>query len=787
MQLPQRLTSLAFLAAIVAARPSAAGEQHPHIGYVYPAGGQQGTTVQVTVGGQYLGGASQALVTGTGVQASIVKYIRALSQGTLNALQDKLAEVAVFQRRHQAALEEGDTDLAGRLSLLAAQALEEFEFIAIKAGLDDPTPRGLAQLRSRLSDPRRQVNPQISEAVAVRVTIAPNAEPGERELRLRTPGGLTNPIFFHVGQCREYLETEPNDRTPDAEVMTETVADIEFPGLGSLPVTINGQIMPGDVDRFRFHIPKGTRLVAVVSARSLIPYLADAVPGWFQATLALYDAKGRELAFADDFRFHPDPIIYYEIKESGDYILEVRDSIYRGREDFVYRITVGQLPLVTTIFPLGARAGTKATFALEGWNLAADRLALDLTARKPGTITTAVPSGKFVSNAFNLALDSLPEHLEKEPNDAPAQAQAVELPAIINGRIDRPGDWDVFAIQGRAGDELAAEVTARRLGSPLDSVLKLTDASGKQLAANDDHEDRGAGFTTHHADSFLMAKLPADGAYYLFLGDTQDKGGTSYAYRLRISRPRPSFELRVVPSAVNARSGTNVPIAVYALRRDGFAGEISLALADAPKGFSLGGAWIPAGHESVRLTLGIPPDAPARAIPLRIEGRATINGAEFTAAAVPAEDMMQAFAYHHLVPSANGTLVLVGSRGTPPPLKLLAEGPARLEAGGDTPVRFSCPGPPFLEQVRLELDNPPKGIAIKAVKPEPPNLAVHISIDPKEAKPGLRGNLILTAFLETSVTGPDGQPQAGTRRTALGTIPAVPFEVVEPPPAAAAR
>ena len=38
-----------------------------------------------------------------------------------------------------------------------------------------------------------------------------------------------------------------------------------------------------------------------------------------------------------------------------------------------------------------------------------------------------------------------------------------------------------------------AEVYARRLDSPLDSVLKLTDAAGKQLAFNDDHEDKGAG------------------------------------------------------------------------------------------------------------------------------------------------------------------------------------------------------------------------------------------------------------------------------------------------------
>ena len=42
---------------------------------------------------------------------------------------------------------------------------------------------------------------------------------------------------------------------------------------------------------------------------------------------------------------------------------------------------------------------------------------------------------------------------------------------------------------GRAGQVIFVEVRARRLGSPLDSVLRLTDATGKQLAINDDYED----------------------------------------------------------------------------------------------------------------------------------------------------------------------------------------------------------------------------------------------------------------------------------------------------------
>ena len=54
------------------------------------------------------------------------------------------------------------------------------------------------------------------------------------------------------------------------------------------------------------------------------------------------------------------------IPESGEYVLEIKDSIYRGREDFVYRITLGEEPFVTGIFPLSnARPIDAAASALK--------------------------------------------------------------------------------------------------------------------------------------------------------------------------------------------------------------------------------------------------------------------------------------------------------------------------------------------------------------------------------------------------------------------------------------
>ncbi len=86
----------------------------------------------------------------------------------------------------------------------------------------------------------------------------------------------------------------------------------------ALPAVVNGQMTPGTADQYRFQAKRGQHLVVAASARELIPYVSDAVPGWFQAALTLRDAQGKELASADHFLFHPDPLIDYEIPSDGD-------------------------------------------------------------------------------------------------------------------------------------------------------------------------------------------------------------------------------------------------------------------------------------------------------------------------------------------------------------------------------------------------------------------------------------------------------------------------------------
>ncbi len=710
---------LALLAALLSlALPVCAQLRVPRVGYVYPAGGQQGTTFQVTVGGQYLNNASSAFVSGPGVKAAFVSYARPLTQKEFNDLRDKLREL---QQKRIAAARSGGK----RKGPASARSGTNVVWTAADEKL-------AADIREKLFlfAPRRNQNPAIAETAILRITLAANAEPGEREIRLASPSGLSNPLQFRVGQLPEFTKRDTKT-VPDEATLRQRRFSNEQKAVAStemnitLPATVNGQILPGGVDRYRFQARKGQKLVVAVAARELIPYLPDAVPGWFQAALALYDAKGQELAHADHYLFHPDPVIHYEILKDGEYAVEIRDSIYRGREDFVYRITVGEVPYVTSIFPLGGPAEAQTAVEVKGWNLPVSSLTLSNGA--PGIYPLAFRAADGVVNGLPFAVDNLPEHLEQEPNNTVAAAQPVTLPIVVNGRIGQPGECDVFA------------------------------------------------------DSYLTATLPAEGTYYLHLGDAQRQGGPEHAYRLRISPPRPDFALRVVPSSINVRGGASVPLTVYALRRDGFTNEITLSMLDAPKGFKLDSAKVPANQDQVRVTLQAPPtptDAPVR---LLLEGRAFVQGHPLVRPAVPAEDMMQAFAYRHLVPAKGLEVAVSGRFMNRMPLKILSSTPVRIPAGGTARVRVSAPGGGLANRVRFELNEPPDGIALGKVSPVSEGTEIELRSDASKSKPGLKGNLIVNILPGQAVAAAAKTKKQGNQpRAAVGTLPAIAFEVVAP-------
>jgi hypothetical protein len=773
--LKSRLYILALFAAMQAS--VAFGEvksNEPHIGYLYPAGGQRGTTFRIVAGGQFLRGAKDVLVTGEGVHGKVLKtYVMPpnLNKEQVDAIRERIIEArARLTGQPVKPAEEKPADPN-------AKQVREVDH-PLLYDLEHQSLRELANDASIIFAPRgkRQQNRQLSEMVLIEVAADANAPAGVRELRLVAGQGMTNPVAFGIGQLAEVRELEPNG---DSEAKVPWMGNVPKADSVTVPVTLNGQIFPGDTDKFRMRARRGQQLVIVTHARSLLPYLADAVPGWFQATVTLRDVQGKEVAFADDYRFNPDPVMYYRIEKDGEYELEIRDAIYRGREDFVYRVSIDEGPFVTQVFPLGAREGTAATLAVDGWNLVGNKLNVDTS---PGAEIrqTTYSDAKGRSEPILYAVGRLPECDEKELGDA-AKPQDVNLPIIINGHIGKPGDVDVFRFSGKAGQDVVAEVMARQLNSPVDSLVRITDEAGKVLGSNDDYVIKGeaylykdaGGVLTHHADSYLSVKLPKDGKYLAQISDTQRQGGAAYGYRLRLSEPMPDFALRMTPSSLNFPATGTAAFYVHVLRKDGFAGEITVSLKDAPAGYRIDGGVIPAGCDGIAMTISAPRKLSTEPLMLHLEGTAKVGKETIVRPVVPAEDMMQAFLYRHLVPSQTLLAAAIRpARGMP--FIEVASGTTRIPSGGTTKVTMRVPPKVMMANIKLELENPPKEISLGDVSFGQGTVTLQVAAD-KNIATGLKGNLIVSATREAQAAQGG---KAAVNKQILGPLPAIPFEVV---------
>ena len=718
----------------------------PHLAYIYPPGGRPGATINVVLGGQYFSSTTNFFVVldADYARQAILSYDRQLKPEEQQAFKEELSR---FQEKRK------------------------------KGEMLTPDEKMRAEtIKQKLTQfGRRPANPALGEFMTVQLTLPAWIPPGDHEIRVQTPAGLSNPVKYCVALLPEI--TKPDWKAvPKERGSTDPTAPPPAEITVKLPVTLDGQIAPAGVDRYHFWAQQGQQLVIIAEARRLMPYLADAVPGWFEATLTLLDPKGREVASAERYRFRPDPVIHFQVPHDGSYTVEVRDSLYRGREDFIYRLTLGELPFVTSVFPLGGKLGEKSQLTVNGWNLPEKSLA-----QQNKEIGLHFLTGKF-ANAVPFSVDDLPEQSTRKGIRTPATAQAVTLPVILNGCLSQPGEHAVFKFEGRAGQNIVAEVLARRLDSPLDSSLRLTDANGQQLAFNDDYEDKGTGLNTHHADSYLTATLPAQGVYYIHLTDTVGQGGPDFAYRLRLSEPRPDFELRVVPSSLNLRTGLSGPLTVLALRRDGFTNAINLELKSAPEGFSLSGARIPAGQDKLQFTLKAPPEPTDKPVALSIEGSALVSGKRVVREAVPAEDMMQAFIYRHLVPSK----YLLASVNGPSrwlmrdSFKILSPMPAVFSGHGNVRVRISLPAPAFLERFTLELNNPAEGISLEKVVPVSGGVELVFAPNGQKLKPGAEGSLICGILRKPPETAGKTNNAAGSRRPeALATLPAISYKITD--------
>ena len=479
--------------------------------------------------------------------------------------------------------------------------------------------------------------------------IAADATPGIYPFHLLAKAGLSNPRLLRIDELPQTSEAEENDSLATATPI-------------AAPMGVNGVLTATDVDHYRFEVTAGQTLVFDVEAHRIGSAL--------QPVLTLFDAAGRTVARAavGPRDIAPDIRLSHTFSSPGTYTLRVHDLVYAGGDFAVYHLRVGEMAFATSMFPLGGRRGTKTTVALTGGNLSQPVVhEVDLTGEIAWRSTRlAVPTagGRIIAPAW-FAVGELPEFIEQEPNDEPAQANRVDAPVTINSRIDRAGDRDLFQFHATAGGKLSVRVWAQELGSPVDSVVTISDAKGTELLSADDRQPVPrepplvrALIAAPPIDDVLAEFIaPADGDYLLAIEDRFGFGGPSHGYRLELAPARPDFELLVQPGTASTPANPNAAqqqqpnqqvLAEFAgvgtgslsldrggtgslvvrVFRNGYAGPIALSVEGLPPGVQAAPAVIAAGQNDAAINFTADFEAASTAGFVRIVGTGQIEGAQ---------------------------------------------------------------------------------------------------------------------------------------------------------------
>lgn len=408
------------------------------------------------------------------------------------------------------------------------------------------------------------------QQIKIRFTVAPDALPGVRDFRIATPQGVSTLGQLVIVRDAVVVETANNNTAEQAQQVT-------------VPSTICGTIEKAeDVDFFKFKVAADKSFNFHVRSQRLQDKIHD-MQKHSDPILTLKNALGSTLASSDNY-FYGDPFLSYTFKDAGEYMLEIRDVRYQGNQYWEYSIEASDKPFVSNVHPIAVAAGKDAKLQLVGHQLPNNAVA---SLKVPmgtsaGRQWLQLPMGKETTNPVPVVVSDLPQVIEAAAeNNEPAKGQAITVPAGISGRIESESDIDCYTFEAKKGEKFSFEVVARRHQSSLDSHLRILNDQGKQLKLNDDLRfgERGS------ADSWLENwTAPADGKYSVEIRDALLRGGPAFVYFLKVTRSQPYFELFIDTDKTQLTPGTSGTIFVRAIRKNGFAGEIQLGIADLPAG-----------------------------------------------------------------------------------------------------------------------------------------------------------------------------------------------------------
>lgn len=313
----------------------------------------------------------------------------------------------------------------------------------------------LAEVRFNHAGIRGKILESAADQATVSLVVSADVPRGAYEISVAGKGGESAKLAFHVDDIPQVLQSGGQGETNRA--------------LPSLPVAVWGvHDKAGRADRFDFMAKAGQTLVFDLAAKS-IGSKADAV-------LTLSDANGKVLASNNGFDGSPDPFLAFAFREAGRYAVQVSESLLGASADHFYRLSVGEFAYVTSVFPFSATAKRESSVELSGFNIPPARSVKVVTDNIGETDIPLDPDKFRFRRKFKVRVSEQRQFVEAEPNDQPAQATSITVPAVASGRIFSPSggpDADLFRFEAKAGQTWVIETSAAQRGSPLDTKIEV--------------------------------------------------------------------------------------------------------------------------------------------------------------------------------------------------------------------------------------------------------------------------------------------------------------------------
>ena len=414
-----------------------------------------------------------------------------------------------------------------------------------------------------------QPKPVVPKA-KLRFTAAVDAIPGVRDFRVATPQGASTIGQIVITRDPVVAEAAENNTLDKAEAVP-------------FPATFCGTIEKAeDVDCLKFKLDAPATVVFHVWAQRLENRIHD-LQVHLDPIITLRTAAGNTLATADNV-FAGDPLLMHKFEQPGEYILEIRDVRYQGNVDWVYAIEMNARPFVTHYFPASVTPGAEASLTALGRNLTADASAKlagpDVRRNEPVFVSPLV--GGQPTNAALVVPTAAPLVLEAEgDNNTVMTAAPLAIPAALNGRIESPMDVDYYVFEAKKGDRFTFDVLCRRIGSPMDTIVRIVNDKSSAYIENDDFSLRRQTIRDSRIEGWVA---PADGKFFLEVRDLHSAGSPAHTYLVLAEKADPYFELEMDLDKSLLAPGLSSPLFVRVLRKNGFAGEVELGVENLPPG-----------------------------------------------------------------------------------------------------------------------------------------------------------------------------------------------------------